>query len=218
MDNIKAAYKSSKNIYDDTLTQNKWWSKLYISMFWGGVDDIEIANKVLNMIPDNFGGKILDVPVGTGVFTVPKYKVLHSADITCLDYSDDMLLLASKRFNDFGLSNVTCMQGDVGDLKFEDNTFDVLLSMNGFHAFPNKEKAFSETARVLKVGGYFCGCFYIKEKNKASDFVVNSFLSKKGWFTPPFYTFEELQSILSSLYSKVELFNEQSMAYFKCMK
>lgn len=218
MDDIKAAYKSSKNIYDDTLTQNKWWSKLYISMFWGGVDDIEIANKILNMIPDNFSGKMLDVPVGTGVFTVQKYKELHCADITCLDYSDDMLLLASKRFHDFGLSNVTCVQGDVGNLKFEDGTFDVLLSMNGFHAFPNKEKAFSETARVLKFGGSFCGCVYVKGKNKASDFVVNSFLSKKGWFTPPFYAFEELQRILSNLYSKVELFNEQSMAYFKCIK
>ena len=218
MGDIKTAYKSSKSIYDDTLTQKKWWSKLYISMFWGGVDDIEIANRILNMIPDNFNGKILDVPVGTAVFTLPKYKMLNSADITCLDYSDDMLSLASKRFEDMGLSNITCMQGDVGNLEFEDNTFDILLSMNGFHAFPDKGKAFSETTRVLKHGGIFCGCFYIKGENKISDFVVRSFLSKKGWFTPPFQTFEELENVLHGLYSKVELFNEQSIAYFKCIK
>ena len=218
MGDIKTAYKSSKSIYDDTLTQKKWWSKLYISMFWGGVDDTEIANRILNMIPDNFNGKILDVPVGTAVFTLPKYKMLNSADITCLDYSDDMLSLASKRFEDMGLSNITCMQGDVGNLEFEDNTFDILLSMNGFHAFPDKGKAFSETTRVLKHGGIFCGCFYIKGENKISDFVVRSFLSKKGWFTPPFQTFEELENVLHGLYSKVELFNEQSIAYFKCIK
>lgn len=218
MGDIKTAYKSSKNIYDDTLTQNKWWSKLYISMFWGGVDDVEIANRILNMIPDNFNGKILDVPVGTAVFTCQKYKALNDADITCLDYSDDMLSLASKRFEAMGLSNVKCVQGDVGNLNFEDNTFDVLLSMNGFHAFPDKGKAFSETTRVLKHGGIFCGCFYIKGENKISDFVVRSFLSKKGWFTPPFQTFEELKNILHSLYSEVELFKEQSMAYFKCVK
>jgi ubiquinone/menaquinone biosynthesis C-methylase UbiE len=218
MGDIKTAYKSSTSIYDDTLTQNKWWSKLYISMFWGGVDDTKIANRILNMIPDNFNGKILDVPVGTAVFTFQKYKVLKDADITCLDYSDDMLSLASKRFEDMGLSDITCVQGDVGNLKFEDNTFDLLLSMNGFHAFPDKEKAFSETTRVLKHGGIFCGCFYIKGENKISDFVVRSFLSKKGWFTPPFQTLEELENILHHLYSKVELYNEQSMAYFKCIK
>ena len=187
-------------------------------MFWGGVDDTEIANRILKMIPDNFNGKILDVPVGTAVFTLSKYKMLNSADITCLDYSDDMLSLASKRFEDMGLSNITCMQGDVGNLEFEDNTFDILLSMNGFHAFPDKGKAFSETTRVLKHGGIFCGCFYIKGENKISDFVVRSFLSKKGWFTPPFQTFEELENVLHGLYSKVELFNEQSIAYFKCIK
>jgi ubiquinone/menaquinone biosynthesis C-methylase UbiE len=45
------------------------------------------------------------------------------------------------------------MQGDVGNLKFSNETFDIVLSMNGFHAFPDKEKAFSETARVIKKGG-----------------------------------------------------------------
>lgn len=33
--------------------------------------------------------------------------------------------------------------------------FDILLSMNKFHAFPDKMKAFEETARVIKQGGYF---------------------------------------------------------------
>ena len=26
-DKIKNSYKASKNIYDDTLTQSKWWSR-----------------------------------------------------------------------------------------------------------------------------------------------------------------------------------------------
>ena len=35
----------------------------------------------------------------------------------------------------------------------EANSFDIVLSMNGFHAFPDKKKAFRETHRVLKPGG-----------------------------------------------------------------
>jgi ubiquinone/menaquinone biosynthesis C-methylase UbiE len=216
--NVKKAYSSSKNVYDDILTQTKWWSKLYIRFFWNGINDNEIADKVLRMVPSDFAGKLLDVPVGTGIFTLGKYMTLPNAEITCIDYSGDMLLQAQKRFSDSKLRNVTCMQGDVGNLKFSNETFDIVLSMNGFHAFPDKEKAFSETARVIKKGGIFCGCFYIKGQCKRTDFIVNSLLAKKGWFTPPFQSLEELRSKLSAIYTQAEVVNQKSIAYFKCVK
>lgn len=216
--NIKKAYACSKNIYDDMLTRKKWWSKLYIWFFWSNVNDIDMANRVLTMIPSDFSGKMLDVPVGTGVFTLDKYRVLPNAEITCVDYSEDMLLQARERFSASKLSNVTCIQGDVGDLNFGDETFDIVLSMNGFHAFPDKEKAFFETARVLKKDGIFCGCFYIKGQCKRTDFIVNVLLAKKGWFTPPFQSLEELRIKLLTMYSQVEIDNEKSMVYFKCVK
>lgn len=216
--NIKKAYACSKNIYDDMLTRKKWWSKLYIWFFWSNVNDIEMANRVLTMIPSDFSGKMLDVPVGTGVFTLDKYRVLPKAEITCVDYSEDMLLQARERFSASKLSNVTCIQGDVGDLNFGDETFDIVLSMNGFHAFPDKEKAFFQTARVLKKDGIFCGCFYIKGQCKRTDFIVNFLLAKKGWFTPPFQSLEELRIKLLTMYSQVEIDNEKSMVYFKCVK
>lgn len=97
-DNVKKAYSSSKNVYDDILTQTKWWSKLYIRFFWNGINDNEIADKVLKMIPSDFAGKLLDVPVGTGIFTLGKYMTLPNVEITCIDYSGDMLLQAQKDF------------------------------------------------------------------------------------------------------------------------
>ena len=39
-----------------------------------------------------------------------------------------------------------------------DESFDIVVSMNGFHAFPDKQKAFGETWRVLKPGGTFLIC------------------------------------------------------------
>jgi trans-aconitate methyltransferase len=90
MDKIQTAYKTSENVYDDVLTQSKWWSKLYINLFWG-VDDNKLAAKVLGYIPDGFMGKLLDVPVGTGIFTKDTYARLPQAEITCVDYSDAIL-------------------------------------------------------------------------------------------------------------------------------
>ncbi|MBN1768464.1 MAG: class I SAM-dependent methyltransferase [Prolixibacteraceae bacterium] len=217
MDKIKTAYKSSENIYDNVLTQSKWWSKLYISLFWG-VDDNEIARTVLGFIPKDFTGRLLDVPVGTGVFTAETYKELTKADIICVDYSEAMLNKAKMIFLELGLTHVRCQQGDVGKLDFPDEYFNIVLSMNGFHAFPDKIKAFDETARVLKHGGLFIGCFYIKGGYIPSDIIVNKVLSKKGWFTPPFHTLYETEKILKHHYAIVELFTSKAMVWFKCIK
>ena len=215
-DKIQDAYESSKNIYDSVLTQGNFFSRMYIKLFWSGTDDNEIARKVLSYIPDDFSGKLLDVPVGTAVFTQRKWSSLKNAHITCLDYSTDMLEQAKRRLD--GQAHINFIQGDVGNLQMDDESFDIVLSMNGFHAFPDKQKAFSETCRVLKSGGDFIACFYIRGKSKRTDWLVKNILAKKGWFTPPFQTEEELKNTLQKMYKEVELHVDGSMAYFHCVK
>ena len=215
-DKIQNAYESSKNIYDDVLTQQNIFSKLYIKLFWSGTNDNDIARKVLSYIPDDFSGKLLDVPVGTAVFTQHKWIALKDAHITCLDYSMDMLEQAKKRFD--GYAHIQCIQGDVSNLKMKDESYDIVVSMNGFHAFPDKKKAFQETWRVLKPGGTFIGCFYIKDKSKRTDWLVNHILSKKGWLTPPFQTENELKDILKKMYKQMDIHIDGSMVYFCCIK
>lgn len=215
-DKIQDAYESSKNIYDGVLTQGNFFSRMYIKLFWSGTDDNEIARKVLSYIPDDFSGKLLDVPVGTAVFTQRKWSSLKNAHITCLDYSTDMLEQAKRRLE--GQAHINFIQGDVGNLQMDDESFDIVLSMNGFHAFPDKQKAFRETCRVLKSGGDFIACFYIKGKSKRTDWLVKNILAKKGWFTPPFQTEEELKNTLQKMYKEVELHIDGSMAYFHCVK
>lgn len=215
-DKIKKAYRSSRNIYDNVLTQRSFFSRLYIKVFWSGTDDNEIAHKVLSYIADDFNGTILDVPVGTAVFTEKKWKMLSDAQITCLDYSENMIAQAKKRLQE--RANISCVQGDVGNLPMDNDSFDIVLSMNGFHAFPDKEKTFRETWRVLKPGGKFIACFYIKGKSGITDWLVKNILSKKGWFTPPFSTEEQLRNILNRLYRDIDFHMDGSMIYFCCTK
>ena len=215
-DKIQNAYRSSKNIYDDVLTQGSFWSRQYIRFFWSGTDDNEVAERVLSYVPDDFDGTLLDVPVGTAVFTEKKWKSLSKAKITCLDYSADMLEKAKQRLGDCG--HISFVQGDVGDLPLEDQSCDIVMSMNGFHAFPDKKRAFRETYRVLKKGGSFIACFYIKGKSKRTDWLVKNVLSRKGWFTPPFPTEEQLLKVLHKLYEDVEYHVDGSIAYFRCVK
>ncbi len=108
--------------------------------------------------------------MGTGVLTMPHYASLPKSEITCLDYSEHMMANAKKRAAAMGLSNVAFVQGDVGALPFANESFDLVLSLNGFHAFPDKDAAFRETCRVLKPGGvswgwaFLCLAFYAASK------------------------------------------------------
>lgn len=215
-DKIQHAYRTSKNIYDDVLTQRSFFSKLYIKLFWGGTDDNEIARKVLAYIPDNFNGVLLDVPVGTAVFTQEKWRSLSNAKIICLDYSEDMLAQAKSRLT--GCFHISCIQGDVGQLPLENELCDIVLSMNGFHAFPDKRKAFQEIWRVLKTGGKFIACFYIRGESRITDWLVKNILAKKGWFTPPFQNKGEIKELLEQMYKKVDFHTDGSMVYFECIK
>ena len=217
-DKIKESYRQTRNIYDDVLTRSKWWSRLYMDVFWGGIDDNEIAAKTLSYIPDDFSGKLLDVPVGTGVFTTRKYSLMKQADITCLDYSEDMLLQARTRFEQEGIGNTQTVQGDVGALPFADESFDTVLSMNGVHVFPDKEKAWSEMHRVLKKGGYLVACLCIKGESRISDWLMHRILSRKGWFTPPFETFASLKERMEKYYILEEYHKEGSMVYLRARK
>lgn len=215
-DKIKDAYHDSKSFYDRVLTQDNILSKAYMKLFWGGTDDVAIAHQMLAYIPEGFSGTILDVPCGTLVFTSTQWKRLNNAKIFCLDYSEDMLRQAQKRIE--GYSHITLQQGDVGALPYEAQSIDLVMSMNGFHAFPDKLKAFDETCRVLKKGGKFIFSFYVQGKLRRADWLVSHILAPKGWFTAPFQTEEEVRQILTEKYTKVEIHTDNAMIWGMCEK
>ena len=92
------------------------------------------------------------------------------------------------------------------------------MFLNGIHAFPDKQAAFTETARVLKSGGVFCGCSYICGAAKRTDFLVSAVLAKKGWFTKPFLTAAELKASLKTHYADVAVQSDHAMDVFRCTK
>lgn len=222
-DEIKNAYKTlggERTFYDGMITCSTLPGRAVCALVWnmGKVKNNGYLEKALSGIPEAFSGRLLEVPVGTGVLTMPVYQALPRADVTCLDYSPDMMARARRRAGERGLRNVCFRQGDVGALPFADNSFDLVLSLNGFHAFPDKEAAFRETFRVLKPGGVFCGCFYVKGENRRTDWFVERLYVPRGFFTPPFETAASLRSRLSALYASARVETVESMACFTCRK
>ena len=140
------------------------------------------------------------------------------ADITCLDYSVDMMGQAQEKADRLHLKNVTFRQGDVGALPFADGAFDIVLSLNGFHAFPDKEAAYREAYRVLKPGGIFCGCFYVSGECRRTDRLIKKVYEPMKFFTPPYETVQSLKVRLEGMYADVQLGNVKSIAWFVCRK
>ena len=220
---IKSAYKltgDNASFYDGMMTYSTLPGKAICRLVWNmdRKKNLRYIEHALSGVPEDFAGKLLEVPVGTGVLTMPIYKELPDADITCLDYSADMMGAAQKKTEAAGIGNVTFRQGDVGALPFEDETFDIVLSMNGFHAFPDKEAAYRETYRVLKPGGIFCGCFYVQGGFKRTDWFIKHLYVRKGFFTPPFETEDSLRARLSGMYRIAQVKMVEGIGCFRCRK
>ncbi|MBQ6504051.1 MAG: methyltransferase domain-containing protein [Flexilinea sp.] len=222
-DEIKSAYKSlgkTHGLYDGMMLGTSAFGRMILKFVWCMTreDALEYQAAAFEPIPPDFSGKLLEIPVGTGVISMPVFKTMPKADITCVDYSEKMMESAEKRAREMDIKNIRFQQGDVGDLPFPDNSFDAMVSLNGFRAFPNKEAAYRETFRVLKPGGIFTGCFYVQGSNAQTDKMIRRFYVPRGFFTPPFETKESLQTRLDGMYSEAEVLNVQSIAVFRCRK
>ena len=207
-------------LYDGMMTASTFIGKFALKFFWGlSVEEyFQFLDKALAGVPKDFKGRLLEIPVGTGVFSLPRYKNLTQAEIICADYSAAMLNAAKNHAKKLSLSNVTFVQGDVGKLSFCDNFFDVVLSVNGLHAFPDKDAAHNEIFRVLKPNGIFCGSSYVTGQNWRTDFFVKHFCNRVGVFTPPHENLSSLEKRLKNFYRRVEISNVNSFACFICAK
>ncbi len=220
---IRSSYKLTgghASFYDGMMTYATLPGRAICRIVWNmdGEKNLKYLEEALSGIPEDFSGKLLEVPVGTGVLTMPVYHDLPDADITCLDYSENMMVSAQKKAAAAGIRNITFLQGDVGALPFENESFDIVLSLNGFHAFPDKEAAYRETCRVLKPGGTFCGCFYVQCGNRRTDWFIRHLYQPKGFFTPPYETEQSLRMRLSGLYRETKVTAVEGIGCFCCRK
>ena len=92
---IRSAYRltGGNNFYDGMITCSTLSGKAVCRLVWdmNKADCDAYLEKALSGVPDDFSGKLLEVPVGTGILTMSVYQTLPEADITCLDYSPDRM-------------------------------------------------------------------------------------------------------------------------------
>ena len=98
---IRGAYRMTgeSSFYDGMITCSTLSGKAVCRLVWAmnKAENDDYLEKALSGIPEHFSGKLLEVPVGTGILTMPVYQTMPEADITCLDYSADMMGQAQEK-------------------------------------------------------------------------------------------------------------------------
>ena len=113
------------------------------------------AAREIGELPD--GARVLDVPVGGGV-ALRGLRPGAQLDYVAADISPKMLSRALEVARKRGVEDqVTTAIADVGDLPFEDGSFDLVVSFTGLHVFPDPHRAIREMVRVLKPGAAITG-------------------------------------------------------------
>ncbi len=117
---------------------------------------------------------ILDVATGTGDVAIRLAKKIHSAKVTGIDLSENMLHIGRNKVMDQNLTDrIILLKGDSEHLDFEDDSFDAITVAFGVRNFETLEKGLSEILRVLKPGGMLGILEFSKPSNRIFAFFFN---------------------------------------------
>jgi len=112
------------------------------------------------------GERVLDLCSGTGeVAKLLLKKIGPEGSLTCLDFCEDMLAVAKKKFNPLP-ENLAFVVSDVREMSFSDNTFDAATVAFGMRNVPDTMAALDRIRKVLRPGGRFYCLELTRPKNR----------------------------------------------------
>lgn len=118
--------------------------------------------------------RLLDVGCGTGIFSdIANGK---GAEVTGIDASDKLINEAKVRN-----PNISFLTGEMEELPFEDELFDIVCGFNSFQYAANVKNALFEAKRVLKPGGKLVAMIW----GNKEDCEAATYLKAVGSLLPP---------------------------------
>ncbi|WP_341528383.1 class I SAM-dependent methyltransferase [Nostoc sp. UHCC 0302] len=110
----------------------------------------QVTDFIIKLVSPTPDTKFYETGIGTGRIAVPIAKRGYS--YTGVDVSEKMLAELHRKLE--GVSHrLTAIKADATSLPFDDNSFDVALTVHVFHLISAWKQALAEIRRVLKPGG-----------------------------------------------------------------
>jgi len=138
------------------------------------------------------GKDVLELATGPGM--IARHIAPAAKSVVATDFAPKMIETALKANNP---KNLDFEVADATSLRFEDNSFDVVVIANALHIIPNPEKALAEIRRVLKDDGILIAPnFFFREGGKKN--LWQKFLSLVGIRFAHEWTDKEFKAFLES--------------------
>jgi demethylmenaquinone methyltransferase / 2-methoxy-6-polyprenyl-1,4-benzoquinol methylase len=118
--------------------------------------------------------RALDVCAGTNAVGIALLKREPTLEVHAIDRSAKMQEVGRERAQTLGF-HVTSVIGDVHELPFPDNHFDV-VTLQWASRHLRVVTVFSEIRRVLKPGGYFCHCDMLRPESRLVEGLYHTYL------------------------------------------
>ncbi|MCQ2614069.1 MAG: class I SAM-dependent methyltransferase [Treponemataceae bacterium] len=123
----------------------------------------KMYRKTVSLLTLDKNRKLLDIGYGNG-YLLELADKSFGCNLYGIDISEDMKNLAEKRNKKALQENRLKLEvGDCCNLRFEDNTFDAVSSINTVYFWSSTVKGLSEIRRCLVPGGCFVNAVYTKE-------------------------------------------------------
>lgn len=155
---MKIREQHKKSISDFFSLNTEFWRDIYDEPGEGesrsfSLDIIKRKEIVVKMIEKHTDTtvRILDAGCGAGVFM--KELLGFGYSVVGIDLSDNMLKQARRLIKNYGPDKALCMQADVEQLPFDDDSFDVVLCVGVLSYIKNDAEAIHEISRVVMNDG-----------------------------------------------------------------
>lgn len=100
------------------------------------------------------GARVLDVCCGSGASAIPTAEIVGpNGSVVGVDLAENLLELGRAKAKQRGLENIEFRSGDMTNLPFEEESFDVVICVFGIFFVPDMQPALLELKRVLRTGG-----------------------------------------------------------------
>lgn len=146
-----------KNYVSQTRKPQGFLGKMMLSGMNPG--HARLADWGLTHLPDIAPVKVVDLGCGGGRNAGALLKKYSTAHVTAVDYAA-LSVEKAKAYNKGMIAAGRCAveQGDVSNLRFAADTFDLATAFETVYFWPGLETCFAQVARVLKPGGWFMIC------------------------------------------------------------
>lgn len=157
---------------------------------WGQTGDYRQIGKIVTFESEllceavgvQAGHTVLDVATGSGNTALAAARrnsaSSGTSSVTGVDFADDLLEIARARAEAEGLG-IKFDVGDAGDLPYQDDSFDIVLSTFGNMFAPGQEQVANELVRVCRPGGR------IGLANWTPDSLIGEIGKTVGGYVPP---------------------------------